>query len=191
MSAKQSLDTLTLVQRYWRAMIHPGAFCIDATAGRGHDTETLCRLVGREGKVLAFDIQPEAVQATRERLAKAGLSARVIEASHTEMAAYAASESVDAIVFNLGYLPRADHRIATRAETTLPAIDSGLALLKPGGMMTLCVYHGGDSGFDERDAVLAHVAALDAKRFMVLVSSFCNRPNYPPIAVLIIKEPRV
>ena len=108
-----------------------------------------------------------------------------------EMADYAAPESVDAIVFNLGYLPRADHRIATRAETTLPAIDSGLALLKPGGMMTLCVYHGGDSGFDERDAVLAHVAALDAKRFTVLVSSFSNRPNYPPIAVLIIKEPRV
>lgn len=189
MSATQSLDTLSLVRRYWHAMIRPGAFCIDATAGRGHDTETLCKLVGEQGKVLAFDIQKEAVQATQKRLTKAGLSAEVIMASHTEMAAYAAPESVDAIVFNLGYLPRADHRIATRAETTLPAIDSGLALLKPGGMMTLCVYHGGDSGFAERDAVLAHLEKLDAKRFTVLVSMFSNRPNHPPIAVLIIKEP--
>lgn len=188
MSGKQSLDTLSLVRRYWQVHIRPGAFCIDATAGRGNDTEALCRLVGNEGRVLAFDIQQEAVRATQDRLAKAGLEAQVIEASHTEMAQYAAPGTVDAIVFNLGYLPRADHHVATQPETTVAAIDVGLTLLRVGGIMTVCVYHGGDTGFAERDAVLAHLAALDNRRFTVLVSTFSNRPNHPPIAVLVIKE---
>ncbi|MEE0510960.1 MAG: methyltransferase domain-containing protein, partial [Peptococcaceae bacterium] len=82
----QSINTISLVQRYWQVYIQPGAFCIDATAGRGHDTETLCRLVGPNGRVLAFDIQLEAVAATKERLAKAGLSAEVVQASHADMA---------------------------------------------------------------------------------------------------------
>lgn len=184
----QSINTLSLVQRYWRAAIRPGAFCIDATAGRGHDTETLCRLVGPTGRVLAFDIQEEAVWDTRARLTKAGLSAQVICASHTMMADHAVPASVDAIVFNLGYLPRGDHRIATQPETTIRAIDVGLDLLKVGGIMTLCIYHGGDTGFAERDAVLAYLQALDPQRYSVLVTNFANRPNHPPIAVLIIKE---
>ena len=184
----QTLNTITLVQRWWRAQIQPGALCIDATAGRGHDTELLCRLVGREGRVLAFDIQSEAVQATRARLAKAGLSAQVFLESHTKMADYVAPGLVDAIVFNLGYLPRADHRVATEPATTLQAFDVGLELLRPGGFMTACIYHGGDTGFEERDAVLAYLRALDHERFTVVVSDFLNRPNYPPIAALVIKE---
>ena len=184
----QSINTISLVQRVWRAHILPGAFCIDATAGRGHDTETLCRLVGPEGRVLAFDIQPEAVAATRQRLANAGLQAQVIEASHETMADHAAANSVDAIVFNLGYLPGGDHRLATQPVSTIGAIDSGLALLKEGGVMTLCVYHGGDTGFAERDAVLAHLKTLDHHRYTVVLSDFINRPNHPPLAVVIFKE---
>lgn len=184
----QSINTISLVQRYWQVYIQSGAFCIDATAGRGHDTERLCRLAGPNGRVLAFDIQQEAVAATKERLAKAGLSAEVVQASHADMAEYAASDSVDAIVFNLGYLPGGDHHLATQPKTTIRAIDSGLTLLKEGGIMTLCIYHGGDSGFAERDAVLDHLRTLDHHRYTVLVSDFFNRPNHPPIAVLIIKE---
>ena len=70
----------------------------------------------------------------------------------------------------------------------MAAIDVGLTLLRAGGIMTVCVYHGGDTGFAERDAVLAHLEALDNRRFTVLVSTFSNRPNHPPIAVLVIKE---
>ena len=48
--------------------VHPGDFCIDATAGKGNDTEFLCQLTGSRGRVLAFDIQQAAVDATNERL---------------------------------------------------------------------------------------------------------------------------
>lgn len=184
----QSVNTLSLVQGYWRAFLGAGDTCIDATAGNGHDTVALCRLVGAEGRVIAFDVQPLAVEKTRARLLDAQLEAEVICASHTEMAKYAAPESVAGIVFNLGYLPGGDHQLATQPETTCAAIDVGLSLLKPGGIMTLCIYHGGDTGFAERDAVLAHLRTLDHRRYTVIVSDFWNRPNHPPLAVLIIKE---
>ena len=45
-------------------------FCIDATAGKGRDTALLCRLTGENGRVLAFDVQEDAVRQTRELLAK-------------------------------------------------------------------------------------------------------------------------
>ena len=47
----------------------PAPVCIDATCGNGHDTVFLAGLGGR---VLALDIQPAAVAATRARLAAAG-----------------------------------------------------------------------------------------------------------------------
>ena len=53
---------------FWREQIRPGDLCIDATMGNGKDTQVLCELTGKGGKVLAFDIQECALQATRERL---------------------------------------------------------------------------------------------------------------------------
>lgn len=40
----------------------------------------------------------------------------------------------------------------------------------------------------ERDAVLQWLKQLDHKQYTVLVTDFYNRPNYPPLAVQIIKE---
>lgn len=95
---------------------------------------------------------------------------------------------MDAIVFNFGYLPRGDHRIFTRAETSIPAIEQGLRLLKPGGVMSLCIYYGGDSGFEEKDALTAYLRTIDSKAFTVLLTEFWNRPNNPPIPAFILKE---
>ncbi|MCH1980979.1 class I SAM-dependent methyltransferase [Ruminococcus sp. OA3] len=172
-----------------REQIEPGDLCIDATAGNGHDTLLLCRLVGENGRVLAFDIQPEALNQTCSRLTEAGVAdrAELILDSHSHMASYAADNSVSCIVFNLGYLPSGDHTIATRAETTLEALGDALRLLKKGGMISLCIYSGGDSGFDEREAILPYLKTLDPKYFLVIMSEYYNRPNHPPIPVLILK----
>lgn len=104
------------------------------------------------------------------------------------MQKYAETESVDCIMFNLGYLPGGDHTIATKADTTIQALERGLNLLKPLGMISLAIYHGGDTGFAERDAVLNWLKQLDCKQYTVLVTDFYNRPNHPPLAVQIIKE---
>jgi SAM-dependent methyltransferase len=181
-------NTLAVVHAFLRRSVAPGAVCIDATAGRGRDTALLCRLAGPTGRVLAFDIQPEAVEDTRRLLAREGLSAQVILDSHANMERYAEAESVDAIVFNFGRLPGGDPQIFTRADTSLAAVDAGLRLLRPGGVMALAVYYGGENGYDERDALLAHLRQLDSRSCSVLVCDWANRPHDPPIPVLIWKE---
>ena len=172
-----------------REHVKPGDICVDATAGNGNDTQLLCELVGENGKVFAFDIQEQAVQHTRERLEQSNLSQRaeVLLDSHVNMGHYVAEDSVSCIVFNFGYLPGGDHSLATRKETSIQAIQEGLKLLKKGGMMSLCIYSGGDSGFEERDAILEELKNLDSKRYLVIMSSYYNRPNNPPIPVLITK----
>ena len=50
--------------------------------------------------------------------------------SYENMAAYAEAETVSCITFNLGYLPGGDHSVATRADSSKRAVESGLTLLK-------------------------------------------------------------
>lgn len=169
--------------------IKEGDFCIDATVGNGNDTLLLCQLAGTTGKVMGFDIQKAAIDTANKVLLSAGLNhrARLILDSHSHMSHYAASGTVDCIVFNFGYLPKGDHKLATRPDTSKEAIKQGLTLLKKGGMMSLCIYSGGDSGFEERDVLLAYLKKLDTRCYIVIVSSYYNRPNHPPIPVLIYK----
>lgn len=167
--------------------IQPGDLCIDATMGNGHDTLFLCERVGENGRVLAFDIQETALGSTKDRLEKAGLSSRadLHLDSHAHLADYAAAGSVSLIMFNLGYLPGGDHTLATRASSTIPALTAALSLLKVGGAVSLCIYSGGDSGYEERDLVLDFLRQLDHRQYLVLTLSYFNRPGDPPMPVLI------
>lgn len=169
--------------------VKPGDFCIDATMGNGNDTLLLSRLCGESGQVLAFDIQEQALNHTRERLQKAAAPENytLLLESHSHMRQYARPETVSCIVFNLGYLPGGDHSKATKSNTSITAMEQGLFLLKKGGLLSLCIYSGGDSGFQERDDVLTWLKQLDPHKYLVIRSDYYNRPNNPPIPVLIIK----
>ena len=183
------INTLSIAHQFVREHVRPGAFCIDATAGRGRDTLFLCELAGPTGTVLALDIQEAAVESTRALLSANGQDARVILDSHSHLSAYADPGTVDCILFNFGWLPGGDHAVFTRPETSIPAIRSGLELLKPGGIMSLCIYYGGASGYyEERDALLAYLKTVDPDVFTVLTLQFHNRPNDPPIPVMILKQ---
>lgn len=172
-----------------RQHVQPGDLCIDATVGNGNDTQVLCELVGEQGKVYGFDIQEQAVATTRQRLQDSGLDdrAELFQESHTQMSEHVKEGSVSCIVFNFGYLPGGDHSLATRKDTSMDAILQGLSLLKKGGLMSLCIYSGGDSGFEERDGILQLLKTLDHKKYLVIVSEYYNRPNHPPIPVCIKK----
>lgn len=173
-----------------KQQVKPGDLCIDATMGNGNDTLLLCQLAGPEGHCISFDIQETALSHTKSLLDAKGIpgsSYTLLLKSHESISAYAQPESVSCIVFNLGYLPTGDHMLATKPSSTLIGIRQGLSLLKPGGLMTVCIYSGGDSGFEERDAVLDYVKGLDPKQFLVIVSEYYNRPKNPPIPVLIIR----
>ncbi len=181
-------NTLSLAHDFIRRSVKAGDFCIDATAGRGRDTALLCELVGSTGKVLAFDVQTSAIEQTEALLRERGLRAQVIKDSHANLEQYAAPESVDCIVFNFGRLPGGDVNIFTTAQSSIPAIEAGLRLLKRGGSMSLSIYYGGANGYAERDAILAYLKTIDDKQFSVLVGDWTNRAGDPPIPVFIWKE---
>lgn len=139
-------------------VIGEGDLAVDATAGNGHDTLWLARCVGARGHVWALDVQPEAIASTRARLEQAGMTDRVslIEGSHAEMQAWLAPRTqaaMSAVMFNLGYLPGSDKAVVTLAETTLPALEQGLELLRPGGIITLMIYRGHEGGQSEWRAI--------------------------------------
>ncbi len=185
-----SFSALEIINRVIDENVQEGNLCIDATAGRGNDTLHLCRLVGENGHVTAFDIQQDAVDSTKFLLEKHGMADRadVLLKSHSEMDELFEEESVSLITFNFGWLPKGDHTINTRKETSIAAIEKGLKLLKPGGIMTLIIYYGRDTGFEERDALLEYLPTLDSRKYTVIEMPFVNRPNCPPIPIVIIKD---
>lgn len=177
-------------QEILRTQVAPGGFYIDATMGNGHDTLFLCQMAGETGAVVAFDIQPEALNTTEKLLKEKGMSgrARLILDGHEHMDAYAKAETVDAVCFNFGYLPGGDHGIATRPDTSARAVEKGLTLLKRGGLMSLCIYSGRDTGSEEKDCLLELLKSLSAKEYTVIVNQYYNRKNQPPMPVFIFKN---
>lgn len=185
---KKNYQITAFCHHFLADYIREGSVCIDATCGNGHDTEYLCRMAGPSGKVYAFDIQKQAVQHTKERLKRAGYEERaaIYCAGHEHMAEYV-REAADAIVFNFGYLPGGDHALSTRAETSLEGVRQGLDILKPGGVMSLCIYSGGDTGYEEKNALMAYLKELDPARWLVIACSYYNRKNDPPQPVFVIR----
>lgn len=149
------------------AVIRAGDLVIDATAGNGHDTVFLAERVGEGGRVIAFDIQAEAIASTRVRLDAAGLVDRVtlVEGSHARISREAAPGSVAAVVFNLGYLPGSDHAVITRREETLSATEQALEVLRPGGLLAIVCYPGHPGGDEESAAVLAWAQGLEGAAY--------------------------
>lgn len=144
-------------QEIIKEVVGPGDTVVDATAGNGHDTLFLARLVGEQGHVYAFDIQPEAIRETEQRVhaAKVRTSLYLINSNHAQLGQYIGREhEVSAAMFNLGYLPGCNKAIITRTESTLQALNALLPKLKKGGIITIVYYTGHEGGNEEADAVL-------------------------------------
>lgn len=188
MGNRRKYQVTEYCHRFLADYIKSGDSCVDATCGNGGDTEFLCRMVGANGRVYGFDIQEQAVRRTEQRMEKAGCRERVrlYCVGHEHMAEYV-REEVSVIMFNFGYLPGGDHRIATKAATSLTAIKEGLSLLRPDGVMSLCIYSGGDTGYEEKENLLTFLRELDPKKWLVLACGYLNRKNDPPLPVFVIR----
>jgi SAM-dependent methyltransferase len=173
-----------------RSQAQRGGLYVDATMGNGNDTVFLCELAGETGEVFAFDIQEQAVKATQKLLEEQGVATKyhLILDGHENMDHYIQEGKADVICFNFGYLPGGDHTIATQASTSIIAIQKGLELLKSGGMMCLCVYSGGDTGFEEKNCILNYLKELAPKKYTVIVNEYFNRGNNPPTPIFIFKK---
>ena len=166
--------------------LKPSGFAIDATCGNGHDTLFLAETVGPHGSVLAIDVQAVAITNTRNKLAEAGLLHRVelTQTGHENLVHYL-DRDVDAVMFNLGFLPGGDHEIKTSADTTVSALQTVMTRLAPKGIITLVIYTGHDGGSMEYDAVRNYLSTLPQRDFTVLEYQFINQINNPPLLLAV------
>jgi predicted methyltransferase len=187
------LSILDAAHEYVAEVVGEGDVVVDATVGNGHDTAFLAKQVGAEGQVIGFDVQPEAIQRTRERLEAEGEPAglTLVEGGHEDMAAHvpeAVHGRVAAVTFNLGYLPGGDKEIVTQPATTVPALNAAAELLRPGGRISVVLYTGHPGGDAEAEAVNRWAAALDQAHFDALSYTFSNHTNDPPRLLVVEKS---
>ena len=183
--------------RFWAAeliegALYAGAQAVDATLGNGHDCLWLCSLVGETGHVYGFDVQQAAVENSRMRLEAAGVQSRatLLLDGHQNMRSHIPPESVDAVMFNLGWLPGAQHGVTTHTETTLQAVNAALEVLKEEGLLTICVYPGHEEGAREREALLAWAQSLNPRKYDAMVRCYLNQKNDPPLMIAVKKNRR-
>lgn len=160
--------------------IGAGSVVADFTMGNGNDTLWLAQRVGDYGKVYAFDIQADAVKNTEKLLADRGCLAQcvLIKDSHHRLAEYV-SEPLDAGIFNLGFLPGGDKRITTLRETTLPAINAAIEMIKPGGCLLIAIYPGHEEGNIEGQLICEMLAKRDQKELSAYRFNVLNAPTSP------------
>lgn len=183
----QDKNALKLSHEYIKTHITKGDVAVDATMGRGRDTLLLSQLVGDNGKVFAFDIQQEAVNSTRNLLDENNVSnTTLILDSHHNLKSYV--QNAKGVIFNFGFLPGGDHSIFSHGETSIQAIEAALDIIPFDGFVSICSYYGGDTGFEERDALLSYLQELDQKKYTVMLHSFFNRKGCPPLFIVIEKN---
>ncbi|MGR9052048.1 MAG: class I SAM-dependent methyltransferase [Gammaproteobacteria bacterium] len=166
------MKRLTLVEQAHVAVLkrlHPGQTAIDATVGNGHDTLFLAQCVGAQGRVYGFDIQEAALTATRSRLAGQDYdnSVSLIHDSHARLKENIPDRlhgRIDAVMFNLGYLPRSAKTVITESASTLAALEASLAILAPNGVITVLAYPGHAGGKEEKQCVQQWFEQLDSTR---------------------------
>lgn len=183
------LARMTDWARVWiSGVLQLGDMAVDLTAGNGHDTAFLCRMVGAPGRVVAFDIQHQALQRTAERLQEQGTrvtwaasegppaapGALLVAACHSRLERYVEGP-VRAVMANLGYCPGGDHALVTRTDTSCAALRAALERLLPGGRITVVLYPGHAGGAEEAAAVRELFSTLDAGEWQVMELAAVNR----------------
>lgn len=178
---------LPFSKRLISKMVFPGETVIDATAGNGNDTQFLAEIVGEKGHVFAFDIQQQALDATKERLGELANEVTLILDSHANVDQYVKGP-IGGAMFNLGYLPYSDDlSVITTAESTVAAVHKMLGLLKANGILTISVYAGHEGGKEERDALLHYVGNLHQADVHVAKYEIVNQRKNPPFLLAIEK----
>ena len=153
------INLTELAHKIVRRVVKAGDLVVDATAGNGHDTLFLAGLVAEKGKVIAIDIQPEAIRSTTEKVRGLQMGERVSihQESHAKLAErmQGSEGTVAAVMFNLGYLPGGDKTVITEPGSTRQALQAAVNLLRPQGVVTVIAYRGHDGGRDEAATVAA------------------------------------
>ena len=194
------LKQLEMAHWMLKDIIKTNDVVVDATMGNGYDTQFLAEL---GANVYAFDVQEEALNATEKRLDDAGIKNQIFEknlsklltepsvnlvlSGHEKLSEYV-KEPIKAAIFNLGYLPKTDKSVVTKADTTLTALDALTNQLVVGGRIAIMIYYGHEGGMEEKNAVIKWTSSLPQKDWEVTSYTPLNQIHTPPILVLIEKR---
>lgn len=182
------INALGISRKYAKSHVQSGDIVADATMGRGRDTLLLSQLVGDSGLVYAFDVQEEAIRGTQQLLDKNDCSnAELIKDTHENMEKYI-NPGLSCVMFNLGYLPGGNHQIHTKAESSIAALKAAMRLIVNKGIILIVIYHGGDTGYEEKDQIIKYCQSIDQKIFTVEMTSYINQKGDPPIFICIQKN---
>ncbi len=181
-------NAVLMAHRLLRPKLAAAGQVVDATAGNGRDTLFLAENTPNEAVVWAFDIQQQALTKTKQLLTKQLLidKVRLVLDSHANILSYL-HQPVDAVMFNLGYLPGGDRQINTCPDTTIKAITHSLQLLAVGGLMTIAAYPGYEHGRQECQSVQEYLTGLPQETFAIACWSMVNQRNNPPVLYIIEK----
>ncbi|CAN0022771.1 unnamed protein product [Ectocarpus sp. 4 AP-2014] len=184
----------------WRQVAGPGDTVLDCTAGNGHDSLELAKIVALKdgvGSLYVMDVQAsllraaeeQAIEATRERLRSelgelALKRSTLIKGNFREMPAELEPLSVQLVVYNLGWLPGGDKSITTKLEDTLESIEAAKRVVKHGGMISVMLYRGHAEGKRETEAVLDYAAGLAHSQWRVFMHERINRANSPELLTI-------
>lgn len=171
---------LDAAHQIWKKY-HKADLIIDATCGNGHDALFLAGLAPK--LLYALDINPEAVKKTGAALPPE-TPVRLLCQNHAQFPAEILPESVDLIVYNLGYLPGGDKSATTLTATTLQSLQAASLLVKPNGLLSITCYPGHPEGEQEEAACIAWAKTLDPKAWNVEFRQWINRPKSPSLLLI-------
>jgi tRNA A58 N-methylase Trm61 len=184
---KVILRATELAHNIIKPMVSENDVVVDATLGNGNDTFFLSGLVTK-GKVYSFDIQRSAIEKAESYIKENKIKNVVLlNVGHEKMDMYI-DEKPMAIMFNLGYLPGGDKGITTMPDTTVEAVQKGLRMLHPGGVVTIEVYTGHNAGEDEAKKLVDYIKSLCSKEFSVMKINFLNKNKKAPFLIIIEKN---
>ena len=158
-----------------------GDVCIDATAGNGHDSLFMAKLVTCEGSLFSFDIQVEALTQTKKLLTDNDCmrQAKLIHDCHSRMKNSLNPDlmrRIKVVAFNLGYLPSGNHKIITKKETTIKAITEIYDWIDKNGVISVVAYRGHYGGIQETNAIQKLV---ETKNYYYLREENESKPQSP------------
>jgi hypothetical protein len=165
-----------LVHHYSSLRSTPLPFAIDMTAGRGQDTKYLA---STHHQVLSLDIQPLAIQSTKELLQIHHINnVTLLLADHSTFD-YSKYPQIDTVIYNLGYLPGGDKTIRTSAHCTILSLQLVLPRCKIGSNIFITLYPKENN--DEANEVLRFCQRLDGRLYDVIKISVVNKELAPYI----------
>jgi len=184
----QTFNAVKLAQQLLIEKVNSAKCVIDTTAGNGKDTLFLAKNSCKDAIIWAFDIQQSAIMKTKRLLTAHNVISKVklIVDNHANLSSYVTG-NIDVAMFNLGYLPSADHKITTELQSTIMALRQILSVLSVGGIISLVTYPGHQAGYWEQQAVQEHLKSLSPEIFTVGCWSMINHVNNPPILYVVEK----